>query len=136
MNLAVSPPVNDSTLKVLLVEDSRVLADRLMELIDQTATVDLVAHVDNERDAVALLRGRHVDVVILDLQLRHGTGFGVLKSLPKSDHRPRVIVLTNYDLPVYRREATHLGADYFLDKSREYHRVPEILEALSAADAG
>lgn len=112
------------------------LADRLVELIDQTATVELVAHVDNERDASALLRNHPVDVVILDLQLRQGTGFGVLKSLPSAGPRPRIIVLTNFDLPAYRRQAAELGADYFLDKSREYHRVPEILENLSQPDAG
>lgn len=131
---AVTPvPSNHPTLKLLLVEDSRVLADRLIELIDQTAEVELVAQVDNERDASALLRDHPIDVVILDLQLRQGTGFGVLKSLPRTGHRPRVIVLTNFDLPAYRREATELGADYFLDKSREYHRVPEILETMVAA---
>lgn len=123
---------HDTTLKVLLVEDSRVLADRLIELVDQTATVELIGHVDNERDAIALLRREPVDVIILDLQLKQGTGFGVLKSLTGAKRKPRVLVLTNYDLPEYRREATLLGADYFLDKSREYHRVPEILEELSA----
>ncbi len=121
----------EATLKVLLVEDSRVLADRLIELIDQTPAVDLVGHVDNERDAIELLRRKTVDVVVLDLQLRQGTGFGVLKSLPRNGHKPLVLVLTNYDLPEYRKEATQLGADYFLDKSREFHRVPEILEELS-----
>ncbi len=135
MNALAHSMMKDATLKVLLVEDSRVLADRLMELIDQTAAVDLVGHVDNERDAIALLHRKHVDVVILDLQLRQGTGFGVLKSLATDTKKPCVIVLTNYDLPEYRREATHLGADHFLDKSREYHRVPEILEALAEADA-
>lgn len=126
-------PPSVPTLKLLLVEDSRVLADRLVELIDQTASVELVAHVDNERDASALLRDHAVDIVILDLQLRQGTGFGVLRSLKHAGPRPRVIVLTNFDLPAYRREATELGADYFLDKSREYHRVPEILESLAAS---
>lgn len=131
---AVTPlPPSRPTLKLLLVEDSRVLADRLIELIDQTAEVELVAQVDNERDASALLRDHAIDVVILDLQLRQGTGFGVLRSLPRTGRRARVIVLTNFDLPAYRREATELGADYFLDKSREYHRVPEILETLVAA---
>lgn len=122
--------MRDSTLKVLLVEDSKVLADRLIELLDQTPGVEVIGQVDNERDAVGLLHRRPVDVVILDLQLRQGTGFGVLKSLSPGNPRPHVVVLTNYDLPEYRHEALQLGADHFLDKSREYHRVPEILESL------
>ena len=131
MSASLRPMAVNPTLKVLLVEDSRVLAERLIELIHQTASADLVGHVDNERDAIAFLKKRNIDVVILDLQLRQGTGFGVLKSLLDALHKPRVLVLTNYDLPEYRRQATQLGADYFLDKSREYHRVPEILEQLT-----
>jgi two-component system OmpR family response regulator len=136
MTTSLAVPPTPLPLKLLLVEDSRVLADRLVELIDQSAAVELVAHVDNERDAIAMLRDHPVDVVILDLQLRQGTGFGVLRSLPRTGPRPRVIVLTNFDLPAYRREATELGADHFLDKSREYHRVPEILEGLSTTPIG
>jgi len=131
MNAVAHPIMNDGTLNVLLVEDSRVLADRLIELIDQNSAVNLVGKVDTERDAIALLRCTAVDVVILDLRLKQGNGFGVLKSLPGKTPRPQVIVLTNYDLPEYRRMATQLGADFFLDKSREYHRLPEILEQLA-----
>lgn len=122
----------ETTLKVLLVEDSFVLAERLIELIHQTAAVDLLGHVDNERDAIDFMKRKRMDVIILDLQLRQGTGFGVLKALALMEHKPCVLVLTNYDLPEYRRQATQLGAEYFLDKSREYHRVPEILEELAS----
>lgn len=131
MNAMTQQMMQDLMLKVLLVEDSRMLAERLIELIEQTAVVELAGHVDNERDAIALLRAKPVDVLILDLQLRQGTGFGVLRSLTVDGKKPCVLVLTNFDLPEYRRQAMALGADYFLDKSREYHRIPEILEALS-----
>jgi two-component system, OmpR family, response regulator len=123
-------------LKVLLVEDSRVLAERLIELIHQTAAADLVGHVDNEKDAINFLKRQSIDVVILDLQLKQGTGFGVLKSLTDIQYKPQVLVLTNYDLPEYRRQATQLGANYFLDKSREYHRVTEILDKLATTPGG
>ncbi len=64
-------------------------------------------------------------MLILDLQLRHGTGFGVLRSL--GDDRPAVIVFTNYALPEYRRRAEQLGAEYFLNKSLEFERLPEVI---------
>jgi len=43
-----------------------------------------------------------------------------------------VIVLTNYAFPQYRAKSLALGADYFFDKAREYHRVREVLDHLVA----
>jgi len=36
-------------------------------------------------------------------------------------------VLTNYDLPEYKSAALALGATHFLDKAKDYWRLPEIL---------
>jgi len=115
------------SLKVLLVEDSKVLAERLSEVINQIADVDLVGAVDNEQEAVSRVKREAVDVMILDLHLKQGTGFGVLRALAKTPVRPNVIILTNYDLPEYKNAALALGACYFLDKARDYDRIPEVL---------
>jgi DNA-binding NarL/FixJ family response regulator len=122
--------VTSAPLKILLVEDSGVLVERLRELFDQVQGVDVVGAVDSEQEAITSLEEQPVDVVVLDLQLKRGTGFGVLRHLSASGERPAVIVLTNYDLPEYRREATALGAQYFLDKARDYDRLVEVLGEL------
>lgn len=115
-------------LRVLLVEDSVLLAERLQEVLGQIAGVELVGTVADEGSAVAMTRDGDIHVLILDLQLRHGTGFGVLRSL--GDDRPAVIVFTNYALPEYRRRAEQLGAEYFLNKSLEFERLPELIRTL------
>jgi DNA-binding NarL/FixJ family response regulator len=92
--------------------------------------------VDNEAAALEQLAASTPDVVILDLHLRSGSGFGVLRSLARdSAQRPRVIVLTGFDLPQYRREAETLGVDAFLNKSRDYHRLPILLGSFAAQRA-
>jgi DNA-binding NarL/FixJ family response regulator len=124
---------NANPLKVLLIEDSKVLAERLAEAILQIPGVDLVATVDREDEAVRAMQRAPMDVLIVDLHLKQGNGFGVLKAARRIPNHPKSIVLTNYDLPEYRREAEELGATYFLDKAREYHRLPEVLQAISDA---
>lgn len=114
-------------LKVLLVEDSKVLTERLSEVIGRSANAVLIGAVDNEADAVSRIRLESVDVIILDLHLKQGTGFGVLRALAHSAVRPTAIVLTNYDLPEYKSAALALGARFFLDKMRDYDRIPEVL---------
>jgi CheY-like chemotaxis protein len=115
-------------LRVLLVEDSRVLAERLAETLAPIAGVELVATVADEASAVGVAAAENVDVIILDLQLRKGTGFGVMQRL--GARRPTIIVFTNYVLPEYQRRAAVLGVDYFLNKARDYERLPLLLQEL------
>jgi two-component system OmpR family response regulator len=118
-------------LSVLLVEDSRLLADRLREAILKVPGTQLAGAVDNEAEAVDILRRSPVDVVLLDINLRHGTGFGVLRSLTSGQHDKVIaIVLTNHDLGEYRRAAAELGARHFLDKLRDFDRLPTLLQEI------
>jgi len=120
---------NSASLRVLLVEDSSLLAARLGELIRRLPDVDLIDTVQTENDAVTRISDVMPDVLILDLHLRTGSGFGVLRSLVRErpERRPKVIILTNFGLPEYRREAESLGVEAFLDKSRDYFRLPALL---------
>jgi two-component system, OmpR family, response regulator len=128
-----SPDMNARNLSVLLVEDSRVLAERLRETLLTVPGVQLTGTVDSEADAVAALQRQPVDVVLLDLHLRQGTGFGVLRAIPVDQVKKTVvIVLTNYDLAEYRRAAAALGARHFLDKLRDFERLPTLLLQIGA----
>src|ERR1039457_1132264 len=130
------PDMSSRNLSVLLVEDSRVLAERLRETLLSVPGVQLTGTVDSEADAVAALQRQPVDVVLLDLHLRQGTGFGVLRAIPSDQVKKTVvIVLTNYDLAEYRRAATALGAKHFLDKLRDFDRLPILLQQIGAETA-
>src|SRR5450631_4290995 len=120
-------------LRVLLVEDSKVLMERLTEAIRQIVDVELIGTADTEAGAVAAVKRDSIDVIILDLHLKQGTGFGVMRALAATQSKPRIIVLTNYDLPEYKNAAIALGATHFLDKARDYGRLPEVLHEICEA---
>jgi len=117
-------------LRVLLVEDSKVLTERLTEAIRQIPDVELVGIADTEIAAIAAATREPVDVIILDLHLRQGTGFGVMRALVGRPCKPRIVVLTNYDLPEYKNAAIALGATHFLDKARDYGRLGDVLQEI------
>jgi DNA-binding NarL/FixJ family response regulator len=113
-----------------------VLAERLRETLLSVPGVQLAGTVDSEAEAVAALQRHPVDVLLLDLHLRQGTGFGVLRAIPNDQAKKVVvIVLTNYDLAEYRRAAAALGARYFLDKLRDFDRLPTLLQQIGADEA-
>ena len=114
--------------RVLIVEDSKVLVERLRETFATLNNVEVVGAVDEEAGAVEAVKGGNVDAIVLDLQLRIGTGFGVVQRL--GSERPTIIVFTNYVLPEYERRAKDLGIQYFLNKSADYERLPLLLQEL------
>jgi DNA-binding NarL/FixJ family response regulator len=120
-------------LRVLLVEDSPIICKLVTRIINDVAGLNVVDSVDTEADAIGAVRRGNVDVVILDLQLRTGTGFGVLRALRSMSKKPAVVVFTNFPLSTYRDSALALGATHFLDKSRDYDRLPGILTEMAAA---
>jgi len=118
-----------AALRVLLVEDSPRIAERMRDLLQTEAGAEVVYVATDEQDAIRAARDCDADVMILDLQLRRGTGFGVLKALGSG--RPTTIIMTNYALPQYRAQAMQFGVEYFLDKSVDFERLPEILADIS-----
>jgi len=125
--------VDGTKLRVVIVEDSAMIRARLAETLTEIPNLEIIGQVDTEAEAVALLRQGGWDAIVLDLQLKKGTGLGVLKALAQ-DKRPadaKVIVFTNFAFPQYKDRSLQLGADYFFDKSREFHRVREVLADLA-----
>lgn len=120
-------------LRVLLVEDSAVICRLIDGIVASVPGITVSGSVDSEAAAIEAIQRGDVDVLILDLQLRTGTGFGVLRAMRGMGRQPVVVVLTNFALSTYRDSALALGARHFLDKSRDYDRLPEILTEIAAA---
>ena len=132
-NATIWKHVNDAKFRVVIVEDSPIIRARLAETLSEIPNLEIIGQAESESDALALLGGGGWDAVVLDLQLKEGTGLGVLKKL-KQGGRPsntKVIVFTNYAFPQYRDRSLSLGADFFFDKAREFHRVRDVVADLA-----
>ena len=70
-------------------------------------------------------------MVILDIRLPGLSGIDVLKDIRDKKLPIRVIMLTNYPYPQYRKKCEELGADYFFDKVTEIEEIPKMIEELA-----
>jgi DNA-binding response OmpR family regulator len=118
-------------LQILLVEDSVLMATQLRELIGASAADASVVIATGQDDALRKLGNFTPDIVILDLLLKEGSGFSLLRELVARSPRPSIVVLTNYALPKYRDYSLLIGADYFLDKATSIESLPSIIEAIA-----
>jgi CheY-like chemotaxis protein len=120
-------------LRILLVEDSPLLRGRLENMISQHAAFKVTGLAAAEAEAIEKLDTVAYDVIVVDVELRPGSGIGVIRQARARNKDSRdgahvwIIVLTNYDLPTVRERCMQAGADHFLDKMREIDQLIPIL---------
>ena len=120
-------------LRILLVEDSPLLRGRLENMLSQHAAFKVTGLAAAETEAVEKLDTVPYDVIVVDVELRPGSGIGVIRQARSRNKDSRdgghvwIIVLTNYDLPTVRERCMAAGADHFLDKMREIDQLMPIL---------
>jgi two-component system, OmpR family, response regulator len=106
--------------------------ERLDDFLSEPGKVELIGFAVTEADAVRELAALAVDVAIVDLKLKEGTGLGVIESLRElhAAPPPTIIVLTNYAFPEFEAACRERGADYFFDKSTQFGAVKSLLQSI------
>lgn len=120
-------PAGARPLQVLLIEDSPLIREAVTELVESVAFARVVATADSEAAALEQLQINAFDVAIVDLKLKEGTGFGVLRALQDSGSGVLAIVFTNFATPAIRKRCTDLGAAGFFDKSSDFEAIGELI---------
>jgi DNA-binding response OmpR family regulator len=123
---------DEELMQALVVEDSPQIAERLVELVSVPDRVAVVATAATEDEALAACDKHDIDLAIVDLQLAQGTGFGVIRRLrAAAGERPAcIVVLTNHAVPALKVAAFEAGADFFLDKSKDFAAIPRLIGEL------
>ena len=116
-------------MRVLVVEDSRHLADVIVEgLQDQGMAVD-VAY--DGRDAAAKLDANPYSVVVLDRDLPGIHGDTICRMITENDQPAMVLMLTASDTPGDRVAGLGLGADDYLTKPFHFPELVLRVRALA-----
>jgi Response regulator containing a CheY-like receiver domain and an HTH DNA-binding domain len=119
------------TMKVLVVDDSRFVRERLKEMLSEVIGVEAISQAKDTPEAIEMLGTLSPDLMILDIEMPGRSGIDLLREIEKRKKPPLAIVLTNHSSPQYRRACIDAGADFFFDKSSEFDKVAQVLKQLS-----
>ena len=119
--------------RVYLVEDSPILTNLLVGLLEAEPEVLVIGHADNAHAAIREIVEHRPDAVVLDLHLREGSGIDVIRALRVAGTLPTCIVLTNHSGLPYRKAALDAGAHHFFDKSAEIPSMLALLRTLAGS---
>ena len=125
-------------MKVFVVEDSAAVRERLVEMVRDLEDIEVVGEADSYGTAVVGIKDTLPDVAILDIKLANdaGSGIDVLNAVRKELPALRAIVMSNYATPQHMKASANAGAEYFLDKTSDFERIPEILGRMKDAGGG
>jgi DNA-binding NarL/FixJ family response regulator len=121
-----------STFKVLVVEDSPQVRDRLLDMLDSIDGVDAIGSADRADVAVTRILAERPDAVILDINLAQGSGLDVLRAVHQAAPGVELWMHTNYADEPYRAVCRRLGAARFFDKSSDFEQMRESIVARAA----
>ena len=119
-------------LNVFIVDDSPIVAERLLKLLVEINDVSVAGTALDIGTSLRLIKETQPNVVILDINLNDAkfNGTDLLGMLRKTYPDMIIIMFTNLTSTQYIKKCHALGANYFLDKSNEFEKIPKILSRI------
>ena len=114
-------------MNILLIDDSEIIRQAITTLLSKVKGIESIREASNVKKAMILINDCRLDVVIMDIHLRHGNGLNILKYIKEKSSTILLIVLTNDVLPEYRKICDDYNADYFFDKSTEFEKIVDVI---------
>lgn len=123
-------PALKRELRVLLIEDSRLLRERLVGMLTVPGIMEVTGTAETETEAKDKIDANDYDVLVVDVELKQGSGIAAIRHARQSyagRTQPLIVVLTNYALPTVRQRCMTAGADHFLDKMQQFGELRPLL---------
>ena len=118
---------------VYIVEDSAIIRDALVDLLDDGQDITVVGSAEDAPTAIRAILAARPEFVVLDYQLVGSTAVDVLSAVHPVAPEIAFIVLTNHATNAYRRVCMDAGAGWFLDKNHDFEKVKDIVTSAKAA---
>lgn len=107
-------------INILLVDDHILFAKSLSVALDEYNEIEQFYSTQDIAGLNTIVCDKNIDIVLMDINLGNLSdkdGLEIASNLLKLNPTVKIIILTGYDLPVYRHEAKKIGISGFLNKN-------------------
>ncbi|HUY52827.1 MAG TPA: response regulator transcription factor [Streptosporangiaceae bacterium] len=131
-------------IRVLVVDDQELVRAGFCVILDAADGISVVGEAANGADAVAAVAAHAPDVVLMDIRMPGMDGLEATRLITRAgpqvstagpEARPKVVILTTFDLDDYVYEALRAGASGFLLKDAPRGDLVAAVRAAAAGDA-
>ena len=115
---------------ILIVDDSPIIVKHLTDMLNELGNPGLIKNAGSYSDAIQLINQTNPSILLLDINLPDKSGIEILRISKEKNPAAKVIMITNQANEYYKKLCVSLGADYFIDKSKEFEKIPDIIATL------
>ncbi|MFJ5548141.1 response regulator [Streptomyces sp. NPDC093225] len=127
------------TIRVIIVDDQAMVRAGFAALLSAQSDIDVVGEAPDGRRGVDVARATHPDVVLMDVRMPELDGLAAAREIldppPGVVHRPKVLMLTTFDVDDYVYEALRAGASGFLLKDAPPADLISAVRVVAAGEA-
>ena len=121
------PQAEESSITLLIIDSSSFIIERLVSMLKEVRIIKKIFTANNYDNALDVLQKTKTAVVLLDIQLPAKNGIDLLKHIVYHFPKIKVIVLSNLVSDYYQKLCKAEGAFYFIDKSKDFDKIPEVI---------
>lgn len=117
-------------MKVLLIDDHTLFSKSLAIVLSDFPDIEEFSSTNDVEHIAEIVEKSQPDILLVDINLGHSVqedGLFLTKRLLGRFPEQKIVILSGYDLPAYRREAQKIGAKGFVDKEVEPEELFQIL---------
>lgn len=141
-----STPQNTQPIRVMLVDDQRLVRGGLSMLVNSQPDLQVVMEADDGLAAIDVFdrmvsEGQAPQVILMDVRMPHCDGLEAARRIlerdaqREEDERVRIIMLTTFDIDEYVYSAVRAGASGFLLKDTPPEQLLEAIRTVHRGDA-
>ena len=116
---------------ILIIDDSSLIVERLINILRDLRNVDSIKLAATGAEASVLLEQSQPEIIFLDIHLPDKSGIELLNKIRTESPEIIVIMFTNEGNDFYKTLCFELGANYFIDKSKDFELIPDIISSLT-----
>lgn len=117
-------------MKVLLIDDHTLFSKSLAIVLSDFPDIEEFSSTNDVEHIAEIVEKSQPDILLVDINLGHSVqedGLFLTKRLLGRFPKQKIVILSGYDLPAYRREAQKIGAKGFVNKEVEPEELFQIL---------
>ncbi|MDT7597240.1 MAG: hypothetical protein QOJ06_2786 [Pseudonocardiales bacterium] len=127
--------MSETHVRVLIADDQALLRGSLRVLIETEPDLIVVGEAGTGSEAVEQVQVCSPDVVLMDVRMPGMDGIEATRRITASEHAPRILVLTTFDLDEYVYAALRAGASGFLLKNTPPGQLLEAVRVVASGEA-
>jgi DNA-binding NarL/FixJ family response regulator len=126
-------------IRVVIVDDQAMIRDGIAVLLSSSGDIEVVGEAADGQEAIAVTQSRQPDVVVMDIRMPVLDGLQatdrIIRGRRPGQDKPRVLILTTFDLDQYVYDALAAGASGFLLKDASARDLIDAVKVIDRGDA-